>query len=108
MTFGTLVLYKGVEVQTTALQNENLMMVKQILLKLKVAQPQIEFAGNTESYILVKVNDLEIYLYHDGEANLIKKTNGKITLDKRFEIPDYSDTSELMKDLLDSIEGCIH
>lgn len=91
-------------VQTSELQNDNLKLVKQVFLNLKASQPYIEFAGKTEPYILVKVNGLEVFLYHDGEANLIKKNNGKIILDKRFELPDYSGPAALIQDLLKHIE----
>lgn len=94
--------------QISELQNENLKLIKQVLLKIVVTHPHVEFAGTTEPYILVKVSDLEIYLYHDGEANLIRKKSDKVLLDKRFELPDYSGPTALVNDLIRDIQNILN
>ena len=62
--------------------------------------------GREEKYILMKIANVELFLYEDGEAN-IKLTSDKSFAGKaiewRYELPDYKNTDELRTGLLNDL-----
>jgi len=89
------------------LQKNNLALVKQILAKYKRLHVKEEVLGQSEPYVLVQAGEIQVFLYVDGEANLVRHQDGKKVLEKRFELPDFSSLEALNQDLLWAIEQLV-